>query len=503
MDTVTIPGIPHLRLYLLATAVVLAIWVLARSFAKRYPHPLPPSPPAEPLIGHLRTVPLENAHLVHMRYAKEYNSPLVYFNILGNHIVVLNTNKAATDLLDRRVTLTFMRYGAQWKMHRTVLQNNFTKSSIVKYQYIQEQEARQAVSSIVRDPPQWLLFTRRFASAVVLRIGFGVTIQRDDDPYIQIAADANLATSKGGNPGTALVDYAPWTRFLPDWVINSITLRHAREWSWAIRRLHDVPFAAVLKEFDAGTSKPSVATTLLTKHAENEKQGLPNEFALADIQGASASVFIAGSNTTWGTTTVCIFNLMQNPAVFQKARAEIDRVVGTDRLPSLADRAQLRYLDYIVEEVSRWRPLSPIGIPHRSTQDDVYNDMFIPRGTYVYYNSYAMSRDPSIYRDAEAFSPDRYMPKEEGGAGEPFLSAPFGFGRRICVGRHLAQASVWIFAATLIATMDISKPADAEGKEREQHLKFSTGLSSHPGYFDLAFRPRSEKAKALLAQTMY
>lgn len=71
---------------------------------------------------------------------------------------------------------------------------------------------------------------------------------------------------------------------------------------------------------------------------------------------------------------------MRNPAVFKKARAEIDRVVGPHRLPSLADRPNLRYLDFIVEETTRWRPLSPIGIPHKSLQDDIYNGMFIPKG---------------------------------------------------------------------------------------------------------------------------
>lgn len=50
---------------------------------------------------------------------------------------------------------------------------------------------------------------RSFASAIVLRIGFGVTVRSDDDPYIKIAIDANMATGGGGNPGTALVDYLP------------------------------------------------------------------------------------------------------------------------------------------------------------------------------------------------------------------------------------------------------------------------------------------------------
>jgi cytochrome P450 len=200
---------------------------------------------------------------------------------------------------------------------------------------------------------------------------------------------------------------------------------------------------------------------------------------MSDINGSAAAIFVAGSGTTFTTTLVGVLNLMQNPAVFRKARAEIDRVIGTDRLPSLKDRdnPELRYIEYLVEEIGRWRPLSAVGVPHKSLKDDVYNGMLIPKGSHVYFNAWAMSRDENIYRNPELFNPDRYRSVEEGGDGEPFLQAPFGFGRRVCVGKHLAQASVWIVVATLIATMDITKPIGPDGKEMEQAVEFSTGLS--------------------------
>lgn len=152
----------------------------------------------------------------------------MYFNVLGNHMIVLNSQKAANELLDKRgaiyqdrprfvlfdvmgwgLTLTFMPYGPRFKLHRSVLQTGFTKSAITNYRPIQEDEARQAVARIMKSPSNWENSIRRFAPAIVLRIGFGVTVKSDDDPYIKIARDANLATAKGGNPGTALVDYLP------------------------------------------------------------------------------------------------------------------------------------------------------------------------------------------------------------------------------------------------------------------------------------------------------
>lgn len=231
---------------------------------------------------------------------------------------------------------------------------------------------------------------------------------------------------------------------------------------------------------EAGNAQTSsYVYPLLTKHTENEKKGIPNDFSMADINGSAAAIFIAGSGTTYTTTLVAILNLLLNPEVFKKARADIDKVVGTGRLPTLKDRdnPELKYLEYIVEETARWRPLSPVGIPHKSLKDDIYNGMLVPKGSHLYFNAWAMSRDESIYKDPELFNPDRYRPVDVGGAGEPYLQAPFGFGRRICVGMHLAQASVWIALATLIATIDISKPIGPDGKEIEPIVEFSTGLS--------------------------
>lgn len=499
------------------------IFMLSKCTRISSPYPLPPGPKGEPILGHMRIVPVHNPELYYQKLSREYKSDVLYFKQFRTPVVILNTLKAAEEILSRRganfidrprfvlfevmgwgLTLTFLPWGARWKAHRALLQKSFTKSNVIQYQGMQEQEARIAIASVIAKPVNYEVPLRRFASAVVLRIGFGVTLTGDDDPYIQIAADANSATAKGGSPGATLVDYFPIFSKFPSWLVRSETLKHARDYRWAIKRLHDVPFAAVKKEFDAGKAETSsYVYPLLEKHAENERQGLPNEFTMADINGSAAAIFIAGSNTTFTTVVVGILNLLINPRVFDKVRAELDRVVGTDRLPSLKDRdnPELRYMECFVEEIIRWRPLSPIGIPHKSIRDDVYDGMFIPKGTNVYYNAWAMSRDENVYKDPDIFNPDRFLPIDEGGNAEPFLQGPFGFGRRICVGRHLAQASVWIVLAVLISTVDIKRVVDPDGKKIDPIVKFSTGLSSHPESFPCDFVPRSKKAEMLIADS--
>ena len=65
--------------------------------------------------------------------------------------------------------------------------------------------------------------------------------------------------------------------------------------------------------------------------------------------------------------------MMLHPAAQRKAQAEIDSVIGTDRLPTFDDRDSLPYVEALVKEVLRWQPVTPIGVPHRLMEDDIYN----------------------------------------------------------------------------------------------------------------------------------
>ena len=78
------------------------------------------------------------------------------------------------------------------------------------------------------------------------------------------------------------------------------------------------------------------------------------------------------------------------PEVQRRAQEEIDRVLGIDwvsgglgRLPTVADRRDLPYIDAVVKEVFRWHPVAPMGIPHMSTEADKYGDYYIPKGSLI------------------------------------------------------------------------------------------------------------------------
>jgi cytochrome P450 len=93
------------------------------------------------------------------------------------------------------------------------------------------------------------------------------------------------------------------------------------------------------------------------------------------------------------------------PDVQKKAQAEIDAVVGPNRLPDFHDRPSLPYIDAVLKESSRWNLVLPFGkaidmiiiiailtssegIPHMSTLDDEYNGFYIPKGTVMIANAW-------------------------------------------------------------------------------------------------------------------
>lgn len=72
-----------------------------------------------------------------------------------------------------------------------------------------------------------------------------------------------------------------------------------------------------------------------------------------------------------------------HPDVQKKAQAEIEAVVGSERLPDFCDAPHLPYIEAIVMEMTRWKPVVPFITPHAVMEDDEYRGMFIPKGTVV------------------------------------------------------------------------------------------------------------------------
>ncbi|KZV74588.1 cytochrome P450 [Peniophora sp. CONT] len=220
----------------------------------------------------------------------------------------------------------------------------------------------------------------------------------------------------------------------------------------------------------------------------------------------------------WWTLAMVAF-----PDVQKHAQAELDAVVGRGRLPSFADRAHLPYTVALLREVLRWRTGLPLGVPHMSEADDFYEGMFIPKGSIILGNIMLCNGDVEVYgADAHIFKPERHL--DELGQLAPALPSTkdhghvsFGFGRRVCVGQHVAADALFIAIATLLWAYTFEKERGVEGREMEVDAEgydvagfilcvlCLPGLSQFslrsrtPKHFECAIKPRFPDAIAILA----
>lgn len=125
-----------------------------------------------------------------------------------------------------------------------------------------------------------------------------------------------------------------------------------------VRDMMEIPYRKVQRDMASGCAKPSFMTSLLEKMTQDGCLSAEEEY---DIKASCLVMYTAGSDTTITSLMTFILAMVLHPHVLDKAQAEIDRVIGSERLPELDDREALPYVDCIVKEVYRWNPPVPLG----------------------------------------------------------------------------------------------------------------------------------------------
>lgn len=165
------------------------------------------------------------------------------------------------------------------------------------------------------------------------------------------------------------------------------------------------------------------------------------------IKGMILSLIAAGTHSTSGTMEWAMALLLNHPEALQKAREEIDKQVGQDRLVDHSDTQNLSYLNNIIKETLRLFPTVPLLLPHESSNECTVEGFSIPSRTILFANAYAIHRDPEIWTEPTMFKPERF---EDGRFHSSKIYFPFGLGRRSCPGEGLAMQVVDLALAALI-----------------------------------------------------
>lgn len=308
---------------------------------------------------------------------------------------------------------------------------------------------------------------------------------KTDDPLVTHVVKIFEDITAIAAPGTWIVDFLPSLASIPSWFPGLQFKKMSEKFTENTKKLINTPYELMREQMNAGTAMPSFVSLFL------ESRGLevtPEDIDV--IKWASAQIYGAGADTTVSAISAFFLAMALFPDVFSKARMEIDSVVGSERLPLISDRTNLPYVDAVIQEVFRWNIILPNCIPHKSSKDDIHAGYFIPCGSIVIPNVYYMLRDPRTYKDPEQFNPERYLGRYPERDPRPMV---FGFGRRACPGRLLADETFFIIVARSIALFDIQKAFRNDAVVNPVH-RTVPGFICHPAPYEIAVKPRSEKA---------
>lgn len=197
--------------------------------------------------------------------------------------------------------------------------------------------------------------------------------------------------------------------------------------------------------------------------------------------------------------------MMVWPDVQKKAQEEIDRVVGPNRLPNVDDYPNMPYLRCCIKETLRWMPTVILGVPHRNTQEDVYNGWRIPKDTTMIINVWGIHMDPARSPEPRRFNPDRYAGDEttlyQSANGEPLLRDNFNFGagRRLCQGIHIAERSLFLGMSRILWGFNLEAPLDSQGQRIVPNVDdLVGGITVHPAPFGINIVPKSPEREQIM-----
>ncbi|KAI0260135.1 cytochrome P450 [Gloeopeniophorella convolvens] len=493
------------------TLLGLIAWSLVQIVRKSL-RTLPPGPKGLPFIGDIKHIADHN-WLSSPERKDEYGG-MMYISAFGQGILILNSQRVATDLLEKRsniysnrphyisagdymsanLAFGFMPYNDLWRTFRRASLDSFSKSAAPRFYPTQTREALMLGLALMTSPSAMDKHFRRHASSIMLSINYHFPpVESEHDPVVAEVTDHAQRLLHELQPGTRLVEYLPWLRYVPSRFAK--WKRDAEYWYNEDSLMYERLINKVADDLANGIDQPSLSATLI----KNQSQHNLSERERAWLAG---EMFAAGGETTSATLLWWLLTMIAHPDVQARAHAELDEVVGRARPPTFADLPSLPYVRAIVKETLRWRLVMPFGVPHVAAQDDWYDGAFIPAGTICCANVRMLNFDPAVFgADAALFDPARHLDGRVRLEGREEGHMTYGFGRRICVGRFVADGTLSIDFATLLWAMRFERPEGAQG-ELDIDTLVHSGVTTRPMPYDCKAVPRFPEAEMLLTEAL-
>ncbi|KAL6008037.1 hypothetical protein ACLOJK_033543 [Asimina triloba] len=192
-----------------------------------------------------------------------------------------------------------------------------------------------------------------------------------------------------------------------------------------------------------------------------------------DIKALLTDIFVAGSDTSSTTLEWAMAELLRDPKIMGKARAEIMETIGPEKEVEESDMGRLPYLQAVVKETFRLHPAAPLLIPHRAESD------------------VQICGDADAWEQPTSFIPERFIGSQVDFKGQNFELIPFGAGRRICPGMPLAHRMVHLILASLLHSFSWRLPDGVGPHDMDMNSKFGITLQMEAPLFAIPMQDAS------------
>ncbi|KAK4440907.1 Trans-cinnamate 4-monooxygenase [Sesamum alatum] len=463
---------------------------------------LPPGPIPVPIFGNWLQVGDDLNHRNLSEYAKKFGN--IFLLRMGQrNLVVVSSPDLAKEVLHtqgvefgsrtRNVVfdiftgkgqdMVFTVYGEHWrKMRRIMTVPFFTNKVVQQNRHGWEAEAAAVVEDVKKNPEaatNGIVLRRRLQLMMynnMYRIMFDRRFESEDDPlFVKLKAlngeRSRLAQSFEYNYG----DFIPILRpFLRGY------LKICKEVKQRRLQLFKEYFVDERKKLASTKATSDDGLKCAIDHIlEAQEKGEINEDNVLYIV---ENINVAAIETTVWALEWAIAELINNPKIQEKLRAEIDTTLGPENEVTEPDTHKLPYLEAVIKETLRLKMIVPCLVPHMNLHQAKLGGYDIPAECRIYVNAWWLANDPAHWKKPEEFRPERFLEEESNveANGNNIKYIPFGVGRRNCPGMLIAMPVLGITLGRLVQNFELlPPPGQSKIDTTENNGQFATRMLNH------------------------
>ncbi|XP_042038728.1 cytochrome P450 71D95-like [Salvia splendens] len=433
------------------------------------PHPnLPPSPPKLPGIGHIHLLVGDLPHKALQRQAKKHG-PVMHLQLGEVPAVVISSREATKEVLKAQdpscadrpesiaskilwydyTDIAFSAYNDYWRQMRKICIVELLSSKNVKsFGYIRRDESSRLMKSLEASSGNAIDLTDKiftFTSTITCRAAFG-KVMTDREGLIALFKEAVAMAG-----GFELAD------LFPSWKLFSV-LSWSKYKLWRMRGKLDLILDGIIDEHKRKQSGEFGGEDIVDVLIRMQKTGeLKFPITTDNIKAVIFDMFVAGTETSSTTTVWAMAELLRNPHVMEKAKAEVRGAFQGKAAVEESDVHELKYLKLVIKETFRLHPPIPL-LPRQTREECKAGGYAIPNKTKVMFNVWSMGRDAKYWDEPEVFRPERFENSPKDFIGNDFEYIPFGAGRRICPGLNFGLANIELPLAKMLYHFDWKLP---------------------------------------------